>query len=335
VTFRSILRRSGWVLRLSAALLCSAASGILTACGNQQETPPVDSTAAEGRASGDSAAAAPSTIDWAAVDSAMGRAGTEQPGGVHRYGIPRSDLKVTSRGVPIRPGFALGTYLVVLPTGGNEAVVMGDLVLTEAERDTVIAKLQQSGIEQTASHKHLIDETPRIWWTHVHAHGDPVSIARSVREALALSATPLGAPAPAAAPAEAIAIDTAQIDQIFGTAGKNNGGIYQVSVPRAEAIRMRGVTLPASMGLANAINFQPSGGGRAAVNGDFVMIASEVNAVLRAIEENGLEVVELHNHLLDEEPRLFFVHFWGDGDAVTLARGLKAVLDKTNSAKGR
>jgi hypothetical protein len=280
-------------------------------------------------------APAPSTIDWAQVDSAIGRAGTEQAGGVHRYGMPRSDLKVTSRGVAIRPGFALGTYLVVLPTGGNEAVVMGDLVLTEAERDTVLAHLLQNGIEPTASHKHLIDETPRIWWTHVHAEGEAVPIVRSIREALALSATPL-APTPSpAASAPPIGIDTAQIDLILGVPGKNNGGIYQVSIPRSGTIRMHGVELPPSMGLANAINFQPLGNGRAAVNGDFVMIAPEVTAVLAAMEANGLEVVELHNHLIEEEPRLFFVHFWGNDDAVALAEAVRSALDRMSVARGR
>jgi hypothetical protein len=271
-------------------------------------------------------------IEWAAVDSAMGRSGTDQPGGVRRYAFPRSDLKVTARGVAIRAGFALGTYLVFLPTGGDDAMVMGDLVLTEAERDSVLARLQQGGIEQTASHKHLIDESPRIWWTHVHAHGNPVAIARAIRAGLAVSATPLG-PVAAPAVAEPMSIDTAQIDLVLGQTGRANGGIYQVSVPRAETVRSGGVELPPSMGMATAINFQPTGSGRAAINGDFVMTRDEVNPVIRALEENGIAVVELHNHLLDEEPRLFFLHFWANADAVTLARGLRAALDKTNSVR--
>jgi hypothetical protein len=303
---------------LSAVFACGKPDANATTAAPTQATAPV--------------ASAPSTIDWAAVDRALGRTGAEQPGGVRRYAMPRSDLEVTSKGVAIRPGFALGSYVVMLPTGGADAVVMGDLVLTETERDAVLARLQQSGVEQTASHKHLLDESPRIWWTHVHAHGDPVVIAKSIRDALALSGTPPAAPA-AAPPAAKIAIDTAQIDRILGQPGRNNGGIYQVNVPRAETIRSGGIDLPPSMGLAIALNFQPTGGGRAAINGDFVMVASEVNPVIRALEENGIQVVELHNHLLDEEPRLFFLHFWANDDAVKLARGLRAALDKTNRAQ--
>jgi hypothetical protein len=293
-----------------------------------------DADARPADAPADSPAAAPAqvTIDWAAVDTAMGRAGADQPGGVRRYGLPRSDLRVTSQGVTIRPALSLGGYLVFLPTGGSGAVAMGDLVLTEAERSAVLARLQQGGVEQTASHKHLLDETPPIWWTHVHAHGDPVAIARAVRDALSLSATPPAAPQPAAAP-ERMAIDTAQIDQIMGQAGRANGGVYQVNVARAETIRSAGVTLPPSMGLASVFNFQPTGNGRAALNGDFVMVASEVNPVIRALGENGIGVVELHHHLLDEEPRLFFLHFWANDDALKLARGLRAALDRTNSAR--
>lgn len=313
---------------MKRALLFAALAPALFACGKPT---------AEAKPAGQPAAAAPaapaaSTISWAAVDSALGRTGAEQPGGVHRYAMPRADLKVMSRGVAIRPGFALGSYLVFLPTGGNDAVMMGDLVLTESERDAVIGKLQQGGIDPTASHKHLIDETPRVWWTHVHAHGDAVAAARAVRAALALSATPPAAPAPAAAP-EKMSIDTAQVDQALGQKGRANGGIYQVNVARAEKIHSGGVELPPSMGLTTALNFQPTGGGKAAVNGDFVLIGSEVNGVIRALEENGIQVVELHNHLLDEEPRLFFVHFWANDDAVKLARGLRAALDRTNSVR--
>jgi hypothetical protein len=315
---------------MKRAIVVSAFVLLLQACSK----PTAEARAAEQPAAATPPSPAPAapTIDWAAVDGALGYKGAEQPAGVHRYGMPRSDLKVTSHGVAIRPGFALGSYLVFLPTGGNDAVVMGDLVLAEAERDAVIAKLEQGGVEVTASHKHLLDETPRVWWTHVHGHGDAVTVARAIKAALALTATPPAATAPAPAPPK-MSIDTAQIDRVLGQKGKSNGGIYQISVARAEKIHAGGVELPPSMGLTTAINFQPGAGGKAAVNGDFVMLGSEVNPVLRALEENGISIVELHNHLLDEEPRLFFMHFWGNDDAVKLARGLRAALDKTNSVK--
>jgi Domain of Unknown Function (DUF1259) len=266
-------------------------------------------------------------IDWSEVDAAMGRTGGMQPGENYRFNMPRSDLTVVSQGVQIRPSFALGSWLAFKQSGANEAVVMGDLVLTEEELNPVLARLQQGGVGQTAVHKHLLDMEPAIWWAHVHAEGDPVEIAETVREALALSGTP--PQAPAAAP-PALALDTAQISRILGYPGRNNGGVYNLSVARAETIRSHGMEIPPSMGLTTVFNFQPTGNGRAAINGDYIMTAGEVDRVIAALRENDIQVVELHHHLTDEEPRLFFMHFWANGDAVTLARGLRAALDQTN-----
>ena len=271
-----------------------------------------------------------SSINWKAVDAAMGRTGSMQAGGVYRFGMPRGDLNVTSQGVRISTALALGSWLAFKPTGVNEAVAMGDLVLTEAEFNRVISRLQEGGVQQTAIHKHLLNESPAIWWTHVHAHGDPVKIAQTVRSALALTGTPAASPSPSGGAARAVSLDTAQIHRILGHAGKLNGTVYQVSVPRAETIRSHGVEVPPSMGTATAINFQPTGNGRAAISGDFVMTADEVNRVIAALRKNGISVVSLHNHMLDEEPRLFFMHFWANDDVAKLARGLRAALDQTN-----
>ena len=279
------------------------------------------------------------------MDAALGRAGADQPGNVRRYGMPRSDMRVTVDGVPIKPGFALGSWLAMTPHGDG-VMAMGDMVLKESEVAPVMTALQAGGVGQTAVHHHVLHETPRVLYMHVHAMGDPVKIAQTVRAALARTSTP--AEAPSAAPsggdqgdgasagrpgagAEALGIDTAAIARALGRPGKVNGGVYQVSVPRAETIRDGGVEVPASMGLATAMNFQPTGGGRAAITGDFVMIASEVNPVIRALREHGIEVTSLHNHLLADEPRLFFMHFWANDDAAKLARGLRAALDQTNS----
>ncbi|MBW3630152.1 MAG: DUF1259 domain-containing protein [Gemmatimonadetes bacterium] len=273
------------------------------------------------------------SIDWRAVDAAMGRAGSMMPGDVYRFNMPRSDLSVTARGVRIRPALSLGSWLAFKATGPGQAVAMGDLVLTEQEYNRVIARLQQGGVGQTAVHKHLPQHSPALWWTHVHAHGDPARIAEVVRSALELTGTPKAAPAPAAA--TAIALDTAAIRAALGHAGRVNGGVYQVSVPRSETIRSMGIEVPPSMGLATVLNFQPSGGGKAAINGDFVMTAAEVDPVIRALRENGIEIVELHNHLTDEQPRLFFMHFWANDDALKLARGLRTALDRTASQTPR
>jgi len=272
-------------------------------------------------------------IDWKSVEAAMGRSGAAQAGGVYRFGMPRSDLTVTVEGVRVRPALALGSWIAFLPHDG-EAVAMGDLVLTEDEVAPVMSRLQQGGIEQTAVHHHVLHETPRVVYMHVHGHGDPIKIAEGVRAAVALTSTPAQAPAAPAAAGE-LGIDAAQIASTLGHSGRVNGGVYQVSVPRAETIRDQGREIPPSMGLGTAINFQPTGGGKAAITGDFVMIASEVNPVIRALRQNGIEVTSLHNHLLNDEPRLFFMHFWANDDAVKLARGLRAGLDATNSQRGR
>jgi hypothetical protein len=208
---------------------------------------------------------------------------------------------------------------------------MGDLVLGDDELTPVIRQLQAGGIEQTAIHHHLMRESPRVYYVHIHGHGDPVKLGKIIRSALALTKVP--PPSPPAPPAASLGIDTTQVAQALGYTGRVNGGVYQVSVPRAETIHDGAFEVPPSMGLGTAINFQPTGGGKAAITGDFVMIGSEVNAVIRTLGENGIEVTSLHNHLLTEEPRLFFMHFWANADAVKLARGLRAALDHTNSKR--
>ena len=280
--------------------------------------------------------------DWKAVEAAMGRPGVAQPGDVYRFNFPRSDLRVTAAGVRLKPAFALGGWVAFKRVSGaihgDVAMAMGDLVLTESELTPVLTRLQQGGVEQTAIHHHVIRESPRVLYMHIHASDDPLKIAATIRAALALTKTPpppppSPPPPPAPTAPAAIDLDTAAVARALGYSGRVNGGVYQVSVPRAEAIRDGDDEIPPSMGLATAINFQPTGKGRAAIVGDFVMIASEVNPVIRTLRENGIEATSLHSHLLTEEPRLFFMHFWANDDAVKLARGLRAALDKTNSKR--
>lgn len=280
----------------------------------------------------DSAAGTPAapSINWSRVDSALGRSGAMQPGDVYRFGMPRGDLKVSVAGVTLRPAFALGSW-IAFKAHERGAVAMGDLVLTDDELNPVIARLQSGGVEQTAIHHHIIRESPRVLYVHIHAHGDPVAIATTVREALALTGTPPASPPATASSSEPFTLDTAAIAAALGRTGRLNGGVLQVSVPRAESIRSGGLEIPPSMGLGTAINFQPTGSGNAAITGDFVLLGSEVNQVIRTLGEHGIEVTSLHSHLLDEEPRLFFMHFWANANAVTLARGLRAALDRTNS----
>jgi len=265
---------------------------------------------------------------WAAVERALGRPGAAQPGDVVRFSFPRSDLHVTVDGVQLRPALALGSWIAFRRVEGGTAMAMGDLVLAEDEVAPVMSRLQQGGVQQTAVHNHVLRESPRVMYMHVEAHGDPVRIAETVRAALGLTRTPMEPAAQAAA--TAIDLDTAAVARALGHSGRVNGGVYQVSVPRAETIRDGGHEVPPSMGVATAINFQPTGGGRAAITGDFVMTAGEVNPVIRALRENGIEVTALHSHMLGEQPRLFFMHFWANDDAVKLANGLRAALSRMN-----
>ncbi len=271
---------------------------------------------------------------WASVEAALGRKGAIQPGNIMRFSFPRSDLSVNVGGVTLKPALALGGWVAFKEISAGQGMAMGDLVLTEDEVGPVMRALQAGGVEQTALHNHVLNETPHVMYMHILAHGDPVRVARSIHDALALSKTPLNPPS-AVSPAGAAAtgIDTLGIARTLGVAGKSNGGVYQVSVPRSETIRENGTEVPPSMGVATAINFQPTGGGKAAITGDFVLRANEANPVIRAVRDNGIEVTALHSHMLTEEPRLFFMHFWANDDALRLARGVRAALDETASRK--
>lgn len=272
------------------------------------------------------AAPAAAGPDWSAVDAAFGRPGAEQAGGVHRYGFPRSDLKVVLDGVRLKPALALGSWVAMEPTE-HGTLAMGDLVLLEREVNPVMSALLKSGITVTALHNHLLGSSPVTMYMHIHGHGDPVALAKAIRAALALSATPLAAPGPAPAAAP-LALDTAALDRLMGGSGKPNGGVYQFSFPRPERILDGGMPVPPSVGLAIAINFQPTGSGRAVTTGDFVLRAEEVTRVMKALRTGGIDVTALHNHLGDEQPRLFFMHFWGNGEAAGLARTLRSALNE-------
>jgi hypothetical protein len=268
---------------------------------------------------------------WRPVAEALGKAGTEMPGGVYRVGMPRTDLHVTLDGVELKPTLALGSWLA-FETMGKTTMVMGDLVLTEDEIEPVMKKLADGGIDITGLHNHLLRASPPTFYMHVLGRGDAVTLAQTLHDALALSKTPLGA-TPAASPAPAIDLDTAMIDRVLGAKGKIAGGVYQFGIPRAEPITDGDMKVPPALGSAEAINFQPTGGGKAAITGDFVLTADEVNPVLRTLRDNGIDVTALHSHMLDEQPRLFFMHFWAVDDAEKLAKGLRAALDKVNVAR--
>jgi len=275
----------------------------------------------------DAAAQQPTAESWSAVDSAIGRAGRSQPGGVQRYGFPRADLRVTLDGLELKPSLALGSWVAFKRDGGH-TMAMGDLVLLETEVAPVITKLHEMGVRQTALHNHLQRESPSVMYLHIEGDGDAVVIGRAVRSALELTGTP---PAVAPAPTAPIQLDTAQVGSIIGQRGAINGGVYQLVVPRAETIRAHGMEIPPSMGVGTVINVQPVENGKAAITGDFVLTAEEVAPVIKELNGAGIAVTALHSHMLSEEPRLFFMHFWAMDDALKLARGLRAALDRTGA----
>jgi len=316
------MRKTLWTAAAIAAVVLTAAAGTQTVDWRMFAAPLITAAHAQ-------------DADWAKVDEVLGRKAAVS-GDVHRYGFPRSDLAVTLDGVAIKPALALGGWVAFKPMHGG-AMVMGDLVLLETEVNPVMAKMIAGGLEITAVHNHLLRATPETFYMHVGGHGDPVKLATAIREGLAESKTPLTPQtvASSTSPPPAIDLDTAQLDQIIGVKGQVNGGVYQFGVPRRDPIMEGGNALSpvGPLGLATGIGFQPTGGGKAAITGDFVMIGDEVNPVIAALRTHGIEVTALHSHMLDEQPRLFFMHFWANDDAIKLARGLRAALDKTASTK--
>jgi len=279
-----------------------------------------------------SASVAAADIDWSKVDQAIGKKGSELPGGVHKYGLPRSDLSVTVDSIAIKPTLALGSWVAFQPTADG-AMFMGDLVLLDTEISPVMKRLIDDGIEITAIHNHLIRTSIPVLYMHVGGHGDPVKLANTLHAALALSKTPLSQAA-AGTPPPALDLDTASLEKTLGFKGTANGGVYQFSVPRADSITEGGMTVPPALGTAIAINFEPTGGGKAAITGDFVLIGSEVNPIVKTLRQHGIEVTALHSHMIDDSPHLFFMHFWANDEAQKLARGLRAALDLANVKRG-
>ena len=269
--------------------------------------------------------------DWKAVEQALGTPGQIMPGDVFRVGMPRTDLAVAVKGVPVKAGFALGSYAAFVQAGDG-AMVMGDLVLLDQEVPAVMSGLFAGGLEVTAVHNHLNEMSPHVMYMHYEGHGDAVQLAKALRQALSTSATPLGSAAAPAPAAPAPSLDAKAIEQALGRPGREvGGGVFQVTVPRAETITEMGHPLLPAMGVTTVLNFQPTADGKAAITGDFVLLDKEVNAVARALRQHGIDVTAIHNHGLMDTPRLFYMHFWATDDAMKLALGLRAALDQTNS----
>jgi uncharacterized protein DUF1259 len=273
------------------------------------------------------AAGQPQGTGWDASDKVFGSSGKDLPGGVHRYGWPRSDLHVTVGGVPVEAGLALGAWAGFKKTGnGEEAITMGDLVLLESEVEPVLGELEAGGFDILAIHNHLAGETPHVIYVHFHGHGEPAALAKTLKAALAKTKTPPSGKTPAK-PTSEQEKTFERLQEALGRKGTMAGTVLQVGVPRAEPIQDGGMEVPPSMGMNNPMNFQAVGA-RIATTGDFVLVADEVNPVLRELHAHGIAVTALHSHMLRETPRLFFMHFWGLDTPEKIGEGLKAALAK-------
>jgi hypothetical protein len=263
-----------------------------------------------------------SALDTAAIDKALGLTGQMQ-GAVYRVGMPRTDLAVTVHGIAIKPGLALGSWAAFLRSG-NQAVVHGDLVLTEPEINPLISKLQAGGFSITALHNHLIDETPRLMYLHYWGQGNEGALATALKAALQTTKTPLTPSAPPPATPPDPGFDAEAFQTALGRTGAVRGGVLGISIPRPEKIMMMGIELPPAMGMATAINVQSAGSGKVAATGDFVMTDDEVNPIAKALRSHGIAITALHSHMIHGTPTLYFMHFWAEDTPANVAAGLKA-----------
>jgi hypothetical protein len=264
----------------------------------------------------------------ATVDQVLGRSG-QKTGDVYRVGFPRTDLHVSVKGVAIKPGLALGSWAAFLGTDDN-AMVMGDLVLLEEELNPVMTKLRSSGFEISAVHNHLMEETPKVLYMHYMGHGSAAQLATSLRAALSVSKTPLDKPAAAPEePAPPAWVKT--VEDAVARKGMLKGGVLSYGIPRSDTVTMAAMTIPPAAGVGEAINFQATDSGNVATTGDFVLTADEVNPVISALQEHDIQVTALHSHMLTEQPRLFFMHFWCVGSPESVGAGIKAALSKVNT----
>ncbi|MFF4528495.1 DUF1259 domain-containing protein [Streptomyces sp. NPDC001407] len=314
---------------LAGAALVPVLAGIGTVagCGGPAEDSGKDSGKKD---NGKLVEPVPTTLaDWQEVAKILDRPGNMVRGTFYHTPFLRGDLHVVSRGITVTPGLALGSHVSFVRYSDGSTMAMGDLVVTEDDLQKLTDALHTQGFTQTAIHKHLLAQSPDVWWTHIHNAGqDPRAIARGLRTVLDQTGTP---PATPPLPSPPIDLDTAGIDAALGARGTSNGGIYTCTFIRRETITDMGRVLPPGLASTTAFNFQPLGGGRAALNGDFAMIADEVQDALKALRRGGIEVISLHNHGLTDEPRLFFTHIWAVDDAVKIARTLRSAVAATNA----
>ncbi|PEB41921.1 DUF1259 domain-containing protein [Bacillus pseudomycoides] len=270
----------------------------------------------------------PHKTNWKVIEKALGKSGVMKSGEVFYISLPRNDLQVTVKGIPIRTSLALGGWVAFKQTD-NQTMIMGDLVLTEEEVQPVMSQLFNQRIEVSAIHNHLLGESPRIMYLHIAGHGNAVHLANAIRSGLELTKIPWNSNIQD--DSQTFPINKKMLDYVFGQTGTISGGVYHVSIPRLEKITENGMVIPPAMGVATSINFQPTKNRKAAITGDFVLTAEEVNPVASTLRKHGIDVTALHNHMLNENPRLFFMHFWANDNPIKLAKALREAVDKTHS----
>ncbi len=267
------------------------------------------------------------------IDAVFSRTAQQLPGPVYKYSWPRTDLHVKVAGTPIVSGLALGSWAAFTPVR-DKTWMMGDLVLLQSEVGPVVQRLQAGGIDVTAIHNHLLEETPRVMYVHYIGAGDPVEIAKTLKAALERSHTPLKSEAKSTTNQQRqVPQWVSQLENALGRKGKLSGRVYSVSLPRADVIQMDGHSIPPAMGIATALNFQELGE-KVASTGDFVLIATEVNPVIKALQQHAVTVTALHNHMLEDDPHLFFLHYWAVGIPARVGAALKAALARVNVRTG-
>jgi hypothetical protein len=259
-------------------------------------------------------------------EKALGVKGDYSANGTATFNVPRN-LTVTLNGIRLAPGSDL-SHEIRMQDVGNKTVVMGELVLVEGEVANVTRQLRDANISETALHNHLLHESPPLMSLHFYAYGDPANITIAISDIIA----PLGQGPEVKFDSQGM--DTGMLDLIMGKKGKADGGVYGYSIPRADNVTINGIVLSPHMDISTEITFQPTGSGNALVIGEYVLEAKEVEPVISALTDNNIEVDALHNHMLIEQPRLFYLHCWAVGNAEKIASGMREALDRTNSLKG-
>lgn len=271
-----------------------------------------------------------SALDIAAIEQVTGMEGTENEG-EYKLTVPQNDLNITVDGFRIIPPMGMGSWAAFTPVG-DEAVLMGDVVILGNEIGPVQKELAGHGLNATGIHNHFMRDEPGVMYMHIGGKGTEESLAKGVKAVFDKIAELRGGnPADAEAATVDNTLDTDRIAEILGHQGEMNRGVYKITIGRPDVNLMaHGTRVSTFMGFNTWAAWQGTPE-NAAVSGDFTMLADEVEPVVNTLIKNNVEVVALHNHMIHEDPRIFFLHYWGTGNAEDLAKGLKEALDQTGS----